>query len=97
MIDLDPAVLKEVRGILRDHVPDCEVRIFGSRVNGTAETYSDLDLILVGANRLSSGTLARLKEAFALSDLPILVDVLDWAAISDEFREIIEKRYEVLQ
>ncbi len=97
MIDLDPVSLEEVRRILRNHVPECEVRIFGSRVNGTAQRYSDLDLILVGADRLSHGTLARLKEAFALSNLPIMVDVLDWATTSAEFRKIIEKRYEVLQ
>ncbi len=42
-------------------------------------------------------TLARLKEAFEDSDLPILVDVLDWQEISQSFREIIAKDYAVLQ
>ena len=42
-------------------------------------------------------TLARLKEVFEDSDLPIQVDVLDWQEISQSFREIIAKEYAVLQ
>ena len=33
--------------------------------------------------------LARLKEAFEDSDLPIQIDVLNWQEISQSFREII--------
>ena len=44
-----------------------------------------------------ANTLARLKEAFEDSDLPIQVDVLDWQEISQSFREIIAKDYAVLQ
>ena len=42
-------------------------------------------------------TLDRLKEPFEDSDLPILVDVLDWQEISQSFREIIARDYAVLQ
>ena len=42
-------------------------------------------------------TLARLKDAFEDSDLPIQVDVLDWQEISQSFREVIAKDYAVLQ
>jgi hypothetical protein len=34
--------------------------------------------------------LAALKDAFAESNLPFRVDVADWAAKSEAFREIIE-------
>ena len=97
MIDLSPTHLKTVRQILAEHVPACEVRAFGSRVTQSAKTYSDLDLAVVGATALDRHTLARLKEAFEDSDLPIRVDVLDWQEISPSFREIIAKEYAVLQ
>jgi len=97
MIDLDKEYLDEVRRILRDYVPDCEVRVFGSRVDGTAKRYSDLDLALVSSKKLDSQQLARLKDAFSLSDLPIMVDILDWSATSLEFRKAIERQFEVLQ
>ncbi len=38
-----------------------------------------------------------LKNAFSVSDLPILVDVVDWSEISDEFREVIKSNYEMAQ
>ncbi len=97
MIDLSPDHLKTVRQILAEHVPACEVRAFGSRVTQSAKDYSDLDLAVVGATALDRHTLARLKEAFEDSDLPIQVDVLDWQEISQSFKEIVAKDYAVLQ
>ena len=97
MIDLSPNHLKTVKQILAEYVPACEVRVFGSRVTQSAKAYSDLDLAVVGVTALDRHTLARLKEAFEDSDLPILVDVLDWHEISDSFQEVIAKDYVVLQ
>jgi len=96
MIDLAPQHLETIRRILAEHVPQCEVRAFGSRVNGTVKSYSDLDLALVGSGKLSDDTLRRLKEAFEESDLPFRVDVLDWHATSSSFQKVIEKQYEVV-
>ena len=97
MIDLSPNHLKTVMQILAEHVPACEVRVFGSRVTCSAKDYSDLDLAIVGVTALDRHTLARLKEAFEDSDLPILVDVLDWHGISESFQEVIARDYVVLQ
>ena len=97
MINLNPNHLKTVRQILAEHVPACEVRAFGSRVTQSAKKYSDLDLAVVGDAALDRSTLARLKEAFEESDLPIQVDVLDWQEISQSFQEVIAKDYAVLQ
>ncbi len=97
MIDLAPHHLEKVRRILGKHVPHCEVRAFGSRVNWTAKDYSDLDLAVVGSGMLSDDTLRHLKEAFEESDLPFRVDVLDWRTVSLEFQKVIEKQYEVIQ
>ncbi len=96
-IDLNPNHLATVKAILAEHVPECEVRAFGSRVTWTAKDYSDLDLAVVGEGPLDWRTLGRLKEAFEESDLPMRVDVLDWYAIPDSFRRVIERDYEVIQ
>ena len=89
-VDLSPAHLAIVERILAEHVPECEVRAFGSRATWTAKDHSDLDLAVVGEGPLPRGILARVKEAFEESRLPMRVDVLDWHAISDGFREAIE-------
>jgi uncharacterized protein len=97
MIDLDRKYLDAVITILGNHVPDCEVRVFGSRVTGTARPFSDLDLVLVGKEKLDPQRLEALRNAFSESDLPIMVDVLDWHTLSEEFRGITETRYVIIQ
>lgn len=89
MIDLSPEHLAIIRNILKTEIPGIEVRVFGSRINGKAEKYSDLDLVLVGKEKLDWKRIETLKDAFAESDLPFMVDVVDWYAISDEFRKVI--------
>ena len=97
MIDIEEKYLTEIRRILADKVSDCEVRAFGSRIEGKAKKFSDLDLALVGGEKLSWRRIELLKDAFSSSDIPIIVDVIDWHAISDEFRAIIENNYEIVQ
>lgn len=88
---LRPEELTAVRAILAQHAPDCTAWVFGSRATGKAKPFSDLDLALEGATPLSLDRLAALGEAFAQSDLPWKVDLVDWAAVSPEFRRIIER------
>ncbi len=63
--------------------------MFGSRATGRAWRYSDLDLAIDAGRRLTLDELAILAEAFSESDLPYKVDVVDWHAIDDRFRELI--------
>lgn len=88
-IDINPTHLETIQRILDEHVPDCEVRAFGSRAKWNASDYSDLDLAVVGDQHLEWHILSQLKTSFEESDLPFRVDVLDWHDVSDKFREII--------
>lgn len=98
MIDLDDRSLQQVREILGQHLPGLEVRLFGSRVRGTARKFSDIDLVVVGASAVPEQTLTGLRDAFANSDLPYKVDVLDWQAITPEFQKVIEEQgFELIQ
>ncbi len=97
MIDVDIDQLEEVKSILRRLVPECEVRVFGSRINGRAQRFSDLDIALVGPAKLEYSTLEKVKDAFAESDLPIQVDVHDWHTLSPSFKQNIEANYEILE
>ena len=72
------------------------MRAFGSRVQGNAKPFSDLDLAVMGETPLDFRQLAALKDAFAESNLPFRVDVVDWAATSEAFRGIIEEAFEVV-
>jgi len=88
-LDLEPRYLEMILSILNIYAPEYEVRIFGSRVRGTSRKYSDIDLLIVGKKQLDTKILNNLKDIFSCSDLPYMVDILDWQTISDSFREAI--------
>src|SRR5437762_2502971 len=92
MIYLDEEQLKIVKEILKKHLSDRAVVVFGSRVTGRIKPYSDLDLCLMGADPISIQTLANLKEAFSDSNLNIRVDLVDWASITPEFQAVISRQ-----
>ena len=96
MLDLTAEQLAEVRRILQQHVPGRTVRAFGSRVQDNAKPFSDLDLAVMGDTPLDFRQLAALKDAFAESNIPFRVDVVDWATTSEVFRGIIEGAFEMM-
>lgn len=89
---------REVGRILSEHVPDVEVWAYGSRVNGMAHEASDLDLVLraQGLEPISVTRIEALREAFRESNIPIIVDVHDWAMIPESFHEEILADYVTL-
>ena len=93
MIDLAPAQLEVIRRILRESLPDCEVLAYGSRVEGGARRYSDLDLAVRG----ETVQLAAARDAFSASDLPILVDLVDWRDMPPGLREHVSATGIILQ
>ncbi|BAH76305.1 nucleotidyltransferase family protein [Solidesulfovibrio magneticus] len=90
MIDLAPDQLDTVRAILAAHLPEATVFVFGSRARGTARPHSDLDLAVAADAPLPLGRLEALRDAFAASNLPMQVDVVDYRAVSTAFRRIID-------
>ena len=93
MLDLSLEYLHSVRRIISEHVPSAEVRAFGSRVNGGAKKYSDIDLVVIEAEKLSFDRLCLLIEAFQNSELPIRVDLVDWHRITPSFQKVIDAGY----
>lgn len=91
MLELEPRYLAMVRNILRHRLPEAKAWAFGSRVQGTARKFSDLDIALEAPTLIDSRTLALLRDDLVESDLPIAVDVLDLKAISQEFRAAVER------
>ena len=96
MISIQKKHLDMLKYILNSHIPTYEIRAFGSRVKGTNREYSDLDLAIVGDGKLDNRSLWKLKNALMESRLPFRVDILDYNAISENFRKIIDSKYEVI-
>lgn len=91
-IDLTDEQLFILRKILHTHLPlSTKVWLFGSRSTGKAKPYSDIDLAIDVGQSLSLDILAKLASEFEDSILPYKVDIVDWHAIDDTFREIIKR------
>jgi len=75
-----------------------EVWAYGSRVNGTAHEGSDLDLVIRGRGLapLPVDVYSELYEKIKDSNIPILVELRDWAFLPDSFHGNIVQKYEVL-
>lgn len=99
MLNLKPEYLITIRKILAEHVPTMIVWAYGSRISGSSHGGSDLDLVVINpqASTKPQNNIAELRDAFSESELPILVDVMDWAQIPESFRQEIKRRYSVVQ
>lgn len=90
-LSLEPHYIKLVKEITGKHLPGQEVLVFGSRTTGLHKPHSDLDLCVKGSEPMSLKQLADVREAFTESDLPMRVDIVDWATITPDFKLIIQK------
>ena len=99
VLRLSSSHLKQVQNLLNEYVPNTEVWAYGSRVTGAGHEASDLDLVLRNPADLNaeSSRVFELREAFVESNLPIHVDVMDWARLPESFRREIEENYVVVK
>ncbi len=75
-----------------------EVWAYGSRVDGTAHDGSDLDLVLGSHDdrKLPIDIIITLKEKIQHSNIPIVVELFDWARLPESFHINIKANHEVL-
>jgi type I restriction enzyme S subunit len=64
------------------------VIIFGSRIKGTSFPFSDLDICI--KDKLSAVDFELLKEKFENSDLPFMVDLVEYDRADKTFQKIID-------
>jgi predicted nucleotidyltransferase len=98
-LDLQPEYLRLSLDIFESHLPAAEVWAYGSRVNGGSHDGSDLDLVVCNPANPDQPQqrLSELRAALSESDLPILVDVSDWARLPESFRQEIERQHVVIR
>ena len=75
-----------------------EILVYGSRINVDAHDMSDLDLVLLteSKKKLDINELVNFKDVLQKSNIPILIQVLDFNRIPDSFKKNIFKNYEVI-
>lgn len=92
---IDNRILDMVTAILREHAHNAEIWAYGSRVSGKFHEGSDLDLVLRNDKGLEIpyAEFSRLRTSFQESDIPILIDIQDWATLPEYFQHEIERHY----
>lgn len=95
-LDITPEQRETLLALLGRFLPGVTVWAHGSRVQGKARRYSDLDLVAFVTPEQRTRA-EELKEALEESDLPFPVDLLIWDELPERYRSNIEERYLVVQ
>lgn len=84
--------------LIATYLPNVTVWAYGSRVTGGAHDTSDLDIVLINKelSAIPFQAFHNFVEAVRESNIPILVDIHDWARIPSCFhKEILEHHVEL--
>lgn len=74
------------------HLPKVKVFAFGSRIKGTSQKYSDLDLALDAGHSIDLSILTKIKQALSETNIPFLIDIVDYRSIHKDFKSLIDKQ-----
>lgn len=92
-LQVNPDHLTFIQKILSASLPHSKFWLFGSRIQGTARQYSDLDIALVAQQPIPLSQLGQLDATFANSDLPFRIDLVDFHRISPQFQALIKENH----
>ena len=82
------SVNKAVKETVSKYLPKgYQVFIFGSRAEGRARRWSDIDVGILGEKRVPLSVLGLMNEELENSSIPLKVDVVDFSRVSKDFRE----------
>lgn len=62
---------------------------YGSRAKGTARKFSDLDLCY--RDNIPDEVVYQIKEELEESDLPFIVELVNWKQMRPQFQELIRR------
>jgi predicted nucleotidyltransferase len=94
-IFIDEKSLAELTGIFKKLYPKSLIWAFGSRVDGSAHSGSDLDLAIVDYGQEETDYL-ELKETIKESNIPFLIDIFELNKLPESFQKEIKRVYAIL-
>ncbi len=68
-----------------------QIFLFGSRAEGTNRKWSDADIGLLGQQKVPAEKLVEIESDLSESDIPYLVEVVDFKFVTPEFAKIALK------
>ncbi|MDM8566488.1 nucleotidyltransferase domain-containing protein [Candidatus Halobeggiatoa sp. HSG11] len=97
-LNLRPQHRQKIEALIQQYLPNIEVWVYGSRINGRSHDGSDLDLVLRSPDLtiIDKKKLNTFNENLQESTIPFLVEARDWAILPKSFHREIERDYIVL-
>lgn len=92
MLDIKKKHLEALEKIFDEYCPKAEIWAFGSRIKNESHSGSDLDLAVKSFHE-ENKTVSELRELVNNSDIPFLVEILDFEKIPKSFQGEILKKY----
>lgn len=71
------------------------VFLFGSRAMGQVRPSSDYDIGLYGGRKVPLSVIAKMKDELEEYPIPVDIDFVDFASVSDEFKRLALKEIKV--
>lgn len=85
------AVVKKILFQFLDSQKD-KAFIFGSWAVGNARKFSDIDIGVQSSRQIPNDVFSDLEEAFEESDLPYIVEVVDFNTVSEKFKMVASQK-----
>lgn len=91
---IDRKSLKTLKSIVFRYLNSKEYKvfIFGSRAIGFNHKFSDVDIGIVGKKKIPHEKLYDIIEELEESDIPYLVDVVDFSTADKKFKDLALKK-----
>ena len=83
--------LKKIQQIIFDHLfnYEYEVFLFGSRASGESHhKYANFDIGIKSNNEIPFNIYSKIITQFEDSNIPYIIDLVDFNAVSDDFRQV---------
>ena len=90
-------IIKKTAGIVKEYVPsDCKIYIFGSWAKGNALETSDIDIGILGKEKVKWSSMAKILEK--TENIPTLrsIDVVDLNSVGEDFKNNVLKYAKIL-
>lgn len=69
-------------------VDSYQVFLFGSRATGKNRKWSDVDIGILGNQKISDDKFVLIESDISESDIPYLVEVVDFRSVTPEFTKV---------
>ena len=87
----------QVKAIVGKYLDLAEYKLFffGSRVTGKGDERSDIDIGILGSNKVPLSIMAKIEEEIEDKIITLYsIDIVDFFGVSDEFRQVAEQKIE---